>query len=312
MRILVSGVAGDIGFGIGKILRNLSFVTHIYGIDVHNNHPGKILFDECYIVPAASNPDYISRLSDLIYKNKIDIFIPSSEAEIELFSSLDKKNISSAKVLLSNSSMVNECLSKHKCLTFLKSVGIKTLRYGLVGSDEPTRYPVIVKPNSGRGSKGIKKIQSKEEFIKLLDNCPDNFVWQQYLYPDDQEYTCAIFKSDGIDFRSLIIKRELSEGFTSKGEVVENMEIKEYIHKIAESFCLDGVMNIQLRLTDDGPIVFEINPRLSSTLVFRHMLGFKDLEWWIQSKTKQKISLYNNPKVGTLFYRGISEHIIKI
>ena len=71
-------------------------------------------------------------------------------------------------------------------------------------------------------------------------------------------------------------------------------------------------MNIQLRLTDDGPIVFEINPRLSSTLVFRDMLGFKDLEWWIQSKTKQKISSYNKPKAGTLFYRGISEYIVQI
>ena len=312
MRILVSGVAGDIGFGIGKILRNLNFVTDIFGIDVHDNHPGKILFDECYIVPAASNPDYISCLNDLIDKNKIDIFIPSSEAEIELFSLLNKKYISRAKILLSNSYMVKECLSKHRCLTFLKSKGVKTPYHGLVGKDEPANYPIIVKPNSGRGSKGLKKIESKEEFIKFYDNFPDNYVWQQYLYPDNQEYTCAIFKCDSTDLRSLIIKRDLSEGFTSKGEVVENIKIKKYIHNIAHSFCLDGVMNIQLRLTDNGPIVFEINPRLSSTLVFRDMLGFKDLEWWIQSKTKQRISLYNKPKAGTLFYRGIAEHIIQI
>lgn len=311
MRILISGVGGDIGFGIGKILKNLNFVTHIIGIDVHNDHPGNILFDECYIVPAASSLDYISCLSNIIDKNKIDIFIPSSEAEIELLSLLDKNNILCAKILLSNKFMVNKCLSKDRCLNFLKSVGIKIPYHGLVGRDEPTKYPVIAKPDSGRGSKGLKKIKSKKEFMKLLENCPDNFVWQEYLYPDDQEYTCAIFKSDAIDFRSLIIKRELSQGFTSRGEVVENIEIKEYIHKIAESFDLDGVMNIQLRLTDDGPIVFEINPRLSSTLVFRDMLGFKDLEWWVQSKAGQTILPYNKPKEGTLFYRGVSEHIIK-
>ena len=236
MNILVSGVAGDIGFGIGKILRNLYFITNIYGIDIHKNHPGKILFDECYIVPAASNPDYISCLKNLIDKNNIDIFIPSSEAEIELFSLLNNKNISSAQVLLSNISMVKECLNKHRCLTFLKSIGIKTPLHGLVGMDEPTNYPVIIKPNSGRGSKGLKKIESKEEFIKFHNNSPDNFVWQQYLYPDDQEYTCAVFKSDSIDFRSLIIKRELSKGFTSKGEVVENIKIKNIFIRLLSHF----------------------------------------------------------------------------
>lgn len=153
-------------------------------------------------------------------------------------------------------------------------------------------------------------IYSSRYVINFLENCSNDFVWQQYLYPDNQEYTCALFKPDSIDLRSIIIKRELSQGFTLKGEVVENIKIKEYIHQIGESFGLDGVMNIQLRLTDDGPMIFEINPRLSSTLVFRHMLGFKDLEWWILSKIGKPVTPYDKPQKGTLFYRGIQELII--
>jgi carbamoyl-phosphate synthase large subunit len=38
-------------------------------------------------------------------------------------------------------------------------------------------------------------------------------------------------------------------------------------------------MNIQLRLTDQGPRVFEINPRFSSTVLMRHRIGFSDLLW---------------------------------
>jgi carbamoyl-phosphate synthase large subunit len=34
-------------------------------------------------------------------------------------------------------------------------------------------------------------------------------------------------------------------------------------------------------MTKKGPIIFEINPRFSSTVVFRHKLGFKDVQWAI-------------------------------
>ena len=36
-----------------------------------------------------------------------------------------------------------------------------------------------------------------------------------------------------------------------------------------------------MRKTKRGFIPFEINPRLSSTVYFRHFFGFKDVEWWI-------------------------------
>ena len=63
-------------------------------------------------------------------------------------------------------------------------------------------------------------------------------------------------------------------------------------------------------MTKQGLMLFKINPRLSSTLVFRDMLGFADLQWWIFSLSDKKIPIYKEPKTGTLFYRGIAEYII--
>ena len=310
IKILVSGIGGDIGFGVGRILRSLDFVTQVFGIDIHDNHPGSTLFDKCAVCPKASNDDYLSWLNSFILNNKVDFFIPSSEAEIKALTDLGKEEIAGAKVLMSNKFMVEKCLDKNQCLRFLKSKDIQVPLNGLVGIDTPDDYPVIVKPNYGRGSQGLKKIESNTMFKTFVESCPGDFVWQQYLYPDTEEYTCALFKVNGINLRSLIIKRELSGGFTSKGEVVENVEIDNYINKIGESMKLDGVMNIQLRLTDKGPLLFEINPRLSSTLVFRDKLGFKDLEWWLLSHLDKKLSAYRKPKAGQLFYRGVSEYIL--
>ena len=38
-------------------------------------------------------------------------------------------------------------------------------------------------------------------------------------------------------------------------------------------------MNIKLRITKSGPLIFEINPRFSFTLLMRHRFRFCDLLW---------------------------------
>ena len=45
---------------------------------------------------------------------------------------------------------------------------------------------------------------------------------------------------------------------------------------------LEGSINIQLKILKKRIGIFEINPRLSSTVLMRDMLGFKDCIWWIE------------------------------
>ena len=73
---------------------------------------------------------------------------------------------------------------------------------------------------------------------------------------------------------------------------------------------LEGSINIQLRFRVDEPIIFEINPRFSSTILFRHLLGFKDLIWSIEDANNQQISNYIKPKKGAEFFKGFNEYII--
>jgi len=58
-------------------------------------------------------------------------------------------------------------------------------------------------------------------------------------------------------------------------------------------------MNVQLRLTEQGPRVFEINPRFSSTVLMRHRIGFSDVLWSIQEAEGDQIKfpIINNQKI---------------
>ena len=107
-----------------------------------------------------------------------------------------------------------------------------------------------------------------------------------------------------------MLKRVLVGGYTGRAIVVKNIEIEEYVKQIIAAWNVAGLYNIQLRLTDDGPKIFELNPRVSSTVVFRDKLGFKDFKWWILETLGMELPHYEEVCAGTKMYRGNTEYII--
>jgi carbamoyl-phosphate synthase large subunit len=91
------------------------------------------------------------------------------------------------------------------------------------------------------------------------------------------------------------LKRKLNKGITYYGEVIKNKKIDNALRKIAEITKLAGSLNIQLKIFNKKISIFEINPRLSSTVMMRHMLGFKDCIWWINYFLDKKIP--KKPKI---------------
>lgn len=315
MNILVSGVASDVGFGVARILRDWELTKNLFGADIKTDHPGKFICDDCELSPLPSDQNYISWLENYIKSNKINLFVPTSDAEISFLANQGISNLCDAKILINDKHVIEISLDKHECMNFLATKGIHVPRHGLlskydkVSSEwyETDLFPIILKPRFGQGSKGFRKIRTKEEFPEFEH---ENFVWQEYLQPDDREYTCAVYCSERIGKRILIIRRRLKGGVTGSGEIVKNKEIYKYVSSIVDAFELDGVINIQLRLTKLGPILFEINPRLSSTVVFRDRLGFCDLKWWISDLCSLDTVEYDEPLEGTKFYRRTHEYII--
>ena len=305
MRILVSGVAGDIGLGIGRVLKEWGIFDRLYGIDVSDDHPAKIVFDQVNVAPSADNSSYLDWLCNFISSNAINLFIPTSEVEIFVASNNLDQIQKHTKILINNQLIVNKSLDKWETLNFLASNGVAVPTNGIVGQDIPINFPVIIKPRRGQGSKGLQKIKNKS----ALKNCPKDSVWQDCLEPSDQEYTCAVYISKDLNVKTLLIKRSLVGGYTGKGVVVKNKKISDYVESIAKVFNKPGCYNVQLTLTRDGPRVFEINPRLSSTVVFRDKLGFNDLRWWVSELLNIEYSVYEDVVEGTKIYRGNKEYI---
>lgn len=310
MNALISGIASDIGFGAGRIMRDWGWNGRLYGIDIHSEHPGEFVFDQHAVAPRATDEAYLSWLTFHLTLHNIGLFIPTSEAEIAVLTERGLREIGGARILIANQRAVTHSLDKRTCMAVLSECGLRVPENGIVGVTAPSTYPVIVKPRAGQGSKHIQRIDDAQTFDK---RATPGQIWQEYLAPDDQEYTCAIYHSKSRGTHTLVLRRTLSGGLTGRGEVVADPCIENYVAEIARHLELDGAINVQLRLTADGPCLFEINPRLSSTLVFRDKMGFCDLRWWVQDAVGPEhtpaLPPYCPPTPGIRFFRGAQEYI---
>ena len=113
----------------------------------------------------------------------------------------------------------------------------------IVRDGPPKEIPCIIKNRFGRGSKDVNVV-TEDTVDFFLQRRPDD-IWQEYLQPDDQEYTCGMYGCTDGNVRTIIMRRKLGGGMTIAGEVVENTEIESFLEALAEKLHLRGAINAQ-------------------------------------------------------------------
>ncbi len=310
LNILVTGCGGDIGQSVGKILNNSINIDYLIGCDISNQNAGKFIYNNFILGIPCSHKNYLKSIESIINKKDIDLVLPISEPELRFLSKTNTLNrIGTAKIIAANAKSLEIGFDKLKTANFLKKNNFpfpKTVQ--IIDIKEPLSYPVIIKSKTGSGSSTVYVVKNKIDFDYLKQKHPD-FIVQEYLSFEDGEFTCGVFRSSQGEIRSIILKRKLTGGYSDYGEVIHNERITILLEMIAKKLDLIGSINIQLRLVSKKPVIFEINPRFSSTVLFRHMFGFEDLIWSIQDKIGQEILPFKEVEEGKKFYKGFSEYI---
>jgi carbamoyl-phosphate synthase large subunit len=312
MRILITAIGGDIAQSIAKIIKLEALSTYLIGSDNTLSHPGHFFVDEVITLPRGDDPSYLEVLGQRIKSLEIDYVIPVNEKEIYALSSImqtPESIIDYDKFILPKSEGFLNFFDKLETITFLNSLDVKIeLPWTISSSEKPLEFPCIYKPLKQSGSKGIEVVTREKYEVMTVSS---DGVFQQLLGPSDQEYTCGVYRSrnNNYDTQIVILKRLLRGGLTGYAEVVQESQIYRYCLEIADSIKLQGSINIQLINSANGPKLFEINPRFSSTVIFRNHIGFKDLAWSVLEKAGNKYEIgYSIEKsVGQKFYRVYTE-----
>ena len=307
--VLVTSCGGDIGLSIGKILKDLNCKT--FGWDISSKNAANFIFDHFNVCRKVNDKKYISELKNFSLVNKIDIIIPVSEPELRFYTEneLIIEKLLPSRVLISNSYSRKIGFDKERTSLFLKEKNLPFPKIYKITNKKEIKFPVIAKPRTGAGSSNIFVLNNFDE-MQFISKKFNDLIFQEYLDDSLGEYTCCVFRSSKKELRKIIFKRELTPGgYSGYGEVIESDKINSLLINISESLNLTGSINIQLRIHKGEPVVFEINPRFSSTILFRHLVGFKDLLWSIEDEFNIKISKYSRAIEGTKFYKGFTEYI---
>lgn len=317
--VLVTGVGSTLGYGILKCLGEASLECRVVGTDYFDTAVGLYWVDQCYLLPDILNPsisenEWLEKVEELIRKESIEIVLIGLDFEVPIFSrhreALERRW--GCRIVVSSESVVTTCFDKWHTVEFLRKNGLNAPASCLVdGFDEfrtQVGFPWIVKPRTGSTSKNLFKVNSEGELAHALENCP-NAIIQDCIGTDEEEFTCGTMFVDGEVLSHIALRRTLRAGNTAVAYCEDFPEVEEAIVEVTRKLKPYGPINIQLRLTSDGPTVFEINPRFSGTTPLRAGFGVNEVEMLLRYLVLEEPPAEVVKRSGVIV-RYIQEHFV--
>jgi carbamoyl-phosphate synthase large subunit len=274
-KILVTSVGGGVGQSIVKSLQNTEY--GIVGVDSEELAAGLYSVPSAYKGKYAVDSHFADRLIEICRIEKCSLIFPGLDIELlPLSENSERFRAKGIIPVVSTPEVIRICDNKLETNLFLRRFGFpapETCRFKDITTPH---YPVVLKPQTGGAqSKNTYVIHTPEEmeiYRPLID--PDNCIVQEHIESD--EYTCGTITFEGKCAGVIIMRRTLRAGDTYKAFVERNKRMEEIVREIVEQLKPFGPCNVQLRVKNGEPHVFEINARCSGTTAARTLAGFNE------------------------------------
>lgn len=269
----------------GELLKNfrksLPEDSKIVATDNSQYAPALYLADKQYLVPRIDAPEYIGTLLNICRKENIHAITTFIDPEIELLSANREKFTEiGVEVLTPYEETAQLCFDKYKMFCFLKEQGIPTVRtWGTV--EEFTvehqagkvQFPVFVKPRTGSGSVGARKVSAYDELVILMQAEPELII-QEYM--DCQDLDADVY-IDTISHQAVSAfskkKIETRIGGASKTVSFKDPALFEFIKKIVSIMKFNGPVDMDFFFKDGEYYLSEINPRFGGAYLHAYGAG---------------------------------------
>lgn len=280
IRIAVTGAGGGVGQSIIKALHGSGY--DVVALDSHALATGLYATRRSYLIPRPDDPGFIDdvlaicRAEDcrLLFPG-LDTELPVLAREVRRFAEIGTTTVVSSPevVALSDDKLATyEVLSRHG-VGVPATVGLE----GRTAADIPLPYPYVLKRRvGGSRSRDVHVVHNDRELRTLEAGGIDlaRFVAQEHI--DGDEYTCGSVNLDGACRGVIVMRRLLRDGDTYKCFVVADDTVEAEVRKAMNAVQPFGACNVQLRVRDGRPYVFELNARCSGTTAARALSGFNE------------------------------------
>ena len=271
---------------VDELRKNGGF--YIIGGDIYaqNTVATSRFVDEFHVFPPAiyDLDGYIRFVLDFCREHKVEYYFAVIDEEIvNLSNNRAEFEKIGVKLCIPNKKLVDTCHFKNDFSQWVKSempqIAVKTfLSADEIGEDQ---FPVFVKPVEGRASNGCMKIDSMAKLRELveLSGIGDSLIVQEFVEGDIATVDIIRNASTGQVFT--VPRKELLRNPNGCGIAVETFhdeKLEEICRTLAEKLELNGVVNAEFFITDNGYRIIEVNPRYSAGTGFSCLAGARVVE----------------------------------
>jgi len=286
LTVLVLGAGGNVSQGILKALAFSKLSCRIVAACVSEIALGLYTADRAYVSPYAEDSDFFPWLKHICRVEGVDAVLSGVEPVLMVLAKRKQelREETGAVSIVSDIDKYSIGADKLATCQWLEKNGFRFPQYSasedeksLTGLASDCGYPLIAKSRFGKGSQEMIKLNNQKD-LELVSSL-GGYVIQEYIGNSDSEYTAGCYCDEDGKVRGVIVmRRKLTYGTTTWAELGEFPKIREEVTGITRILRPRGPCNIQLRLTERGPVCFEINVRFSGTTPIRARLGFNEVE----------------------------------
>jgi carbamoyl-phosphate synthase large subunit len=269
VRVLVTGAGGPAAVSVLKSLSADPSVCLI-AADMDPWAAGLYLVPpgQRTLIPAGLDPGFVDVVLARCIAMGADVVIPTVDAELRpLGDARTKFAEAGIDLLLAPERALAVTLDKlalARCCASQIPVP-RTERFDQVADPQSWTYPVIVKPRTGSGSRGISVVESSQA-LGRLDASPD-FLVQEYL--PGEEYSIDVLADAGGRVVAAVprVRERVDSGVSVAGRTLHDTELERLGAAVATVTGLTYIANVQFRRDPAGrPALLEVNPRVPGTL----------------------------------------------
>lgn len=290
VNVLVSSGGRRIGLieCIREALIDNNVKGQVFATDSSLTAPAIHLADKAWQVPRCSDPRFSSTLLATAIKENVKLIVPTIDSELLFYAEhRDILKHNGIHVSISAPATVKICRNKVLTHQWLVENAFPTVRQSTPIDVQKKKHewklPLIVKPDDGSASKGVRIIRSFEE-LQVVSEMEDGLIVQELA--TGTEHTINVYVDEHGKCACAVPHQrlEVRSGEVSKAVTVKNRQMMQLASAIAERLPgARGMLNIQcFRSSSDELKVIEINARVGGGYPVAHHAGARFTHWLIE------------------------------
>lgn len=269
----------------GELLKNfrksISEGSRIIATDLSPYAPAMYFADKQYLVPRIDDSSYIDTILDICKKEQINAVTTFIDPEIEILAkNREKFSELGVEVLAPYKETAELCFDKYKMFKHLSKCKIPTvMTWGTLEEFNEALlkgivdFPVFVKPRTGSGSVGARRVYSYEILAESMKEDP-SLIIQELMDCEDLDADVYI---DTITHEAVAAftkkKIETRIGGASKTTSFKDEKLFAFISEIVKTLKFNGPVDMDFFYRDGQYYLSEINPRFGGAYLHAYGAG---------------------------------------